>query len=171
MQSHHPNAHRRPAEGHAAKYPEGPSSVSRRGMVDEMKLNAHFAQDEDGMWNAEHSENKKSAAFTYGSTLRQCKARMTEALALHYDIDESEVDLVMSVEYDGETPHLKDLLASISVVKQRQEEATAEWARLRNQTSHALAASGMSVRDIAAILGVSPGRVQQLLKEDEQLAG
>lgn len=139
--------------------------------MEKVKLNAHFSQDEDGMWNAEHHEDDKSAAFTYGSTLRQCKERMIEALSLHYDIEESEVDLVMSVEYGGETPHLKNLLESVSEVRQRQEETAAEWARVRNQASHALAASGMSVRDIAAVLEVSPGRVQQLLKEDEQLAG
>jgi len=123
---------------------------------------AVFTLDNEGYWNAAIHLSAKEGVFTFGRTLRHTQQRLQEALALHLDVAESEAQYVTTL---AGIPGMEDLAARVQQAKGQQEEAAAEWARVSREAAKVLTGAGVSIRDAAAVLGVTGGRVQQLLKE------
>lgn len=123
---------------------------------------ARLEQEKDGRWSVELEEEPR--VHTWGKTVDQALARMREAAALWFQTDEASIDLIPS-------PVLPKA-AGRTVEQARQARVQARSAdRLAIETTKraavALASRGISMRDAAAILGISHQRVHQLLISDE----
>ena len=95
---------------------------------------------------------------TYGRSLRQAEARITEALAVWLDRDPDA--LTITPEWPAE------FVAAATQVSQARQVASAAAQEAGATTAKAakkLERMGLSRRDAADILGISPQRVQQLL--------
>jgi hypothetical protein len=110
-------------------------------------------------------------AHTYAGNLTALNDNIYEVIALVND-DSSDVDRpqVRLHFVDG----TDELLAEAARVGEERDSAEAAILAVQ-QASHAiaarLAAAGYSVRDIAGVLRLTPGRVSQILAEQRSLAG
>lgn len=119
---------------------------------------ARLDREKDGRWTVELEEEPR--VHTWGKTVEQALTRMREAAALWFQTDEDDIELV---------PHLVLPKATGQTVEQaRQAREHARNAdRLAVERTRkaavALTARGISMRDVAAVLGISHQRVHQLL--------
>lgn len=122
---------------------------------------AQLHQEADGRWTVELAEEPR--VHTWGNTVTQALARMREAAAMWFDTDEASIELIPA-------PVLpKTILRTIEQAGQARDQArTADRVAIDKTRKAAveLARRGLSVRDAAAILGISHQRVHQLLAED-----
>jgi predicted RNase H-like HicB family nuclease len=126
---------------------------------DKMKTyTARLERDKDGRWNVELEEEPR--VHTWGKTVDQALARMREAAALWFQTNENQIELV---------PHPmlpKTAGRTVEQARQAREHARDADRHALEQTRKAVAAltnRGISMRDAAAILGISHQRVHQLL--------
>lgn len=101
--------------------------------------------------------------FSQAKRLNRVEATAREAIAMMFDIDESEVG---PIDVQVQTPHeiaslLDELHHSVSVA----EEASAAVARARREAAKLLRDSGFPMRDIGQLLGISHQRVSQILAQ------
>lgn len=111
----------------------------------------------DLRWNAQVRE--VPAALTHGKTIDLCLRRIREALALFVD-DAATAELAPEVHAAGATEKI------VRRARAARERAQAEQERaqaLMREAARRLART-MTVRDVAALLGVSHQRVQQLVE-------
>ena len=116
---------------------------------------------EDGAWLADAPE--LSGAHTFARTLAALDRAVREVIVLAVDLpDEAMGDLSLSWEYrtgntalDEQAAQLRNLRAEADELSARASAGTAAMARQ-------LVERGMSVRDAAVLVGVSPQRVSQL---------
>ena len=116
---------------------------------------------EDGAWLADVAQ--LAGAHTYARTLPALDKAVREVIVLAADLpDEAMSDLSLAWEYhtgddavDEQTARVRQLRAEADQLNARATACTASMARQ-------LVARGMSVRDVATLLGVSPQRVSQL---------
>ena len=119
---------------------------------------ARLAREKDDRWSVELEEEPR--VHTWGKTVEQALARMREAAALWFETAEDEIDLI---------PHpVLPKAADRTVEQARQAREQARNAdRLAvaqtRKAAVALTGRGISMRDAAAILGISHQRVHQLL--------
>ncbi len=119
---------------------------------------ARLERETDGRWTVELEEEPR--VHTWGKTVDQALARMREAAALWFQTDEDQIDLV---------PHPvlpKTTGRTVEQARQARLQARDADRRALEQTRKAAAAltrRGISMRDAAAILGISHQRVHQLL--------
>lgn len=101
--------------------------------------------------------------FSQAKRLSRVEATAREAIAMMRDIDESEVGPIeVQVEPPSEVVGLLDELhRSVSI----SEEAAAVAARARREAAQLLTESGLPMRDIGELLGVSHQRVSQILAQ------
>jgi predicted RNase H-like HicB family nuclease len=119
---------------------------------------ARLERERDGRWTVELEEEPR--VHTWGNTVDQALVRLREAAALWFQTDENEIDLV---------PHPvlpKTTSRSVELARKAREQARDADRLAIEQTRKAAAAlthRGISMRDAAAILGISHQRVHQLL--------
>jgi predicted RNase H-like HicB family nuclease len=129
--------------------------------IKEVKVKTYTARLErgkDGRWTVELEEEPR--VHTWGKTVDQALARVREAAALWFQTDENQIELV---------PHAvlsKTAERIVEQARQAREQARNADRRAVEQAREAAAAltnRGISMRDAAAILGISHQRVHQLL--------
>lgn len=121
---------------------------------------AQLEREADGRWTIKLLEEPR--VHTWGNTVTQALARMREAAAMWFDTDEASIELIPA-------PVLpKSALRIIEQAGQARDQArTADRVAIDKTKKAAveLARRGISMRDAAAILGISHQRVHQLLTE------
>jgi predicted RNase H-like HicB family nuclease len=119
---------------------------------------ARLEQENDGRWSVELEEEPR--VHTWGKTIDQALNRMREAAALWFRTDEALIDLVPR-------PVLPKATASTveQARKAREQARNANRLAIEQTRKAAVALTGrrISMRDAAAILGISHQRVHQLL--------
>jgi predicted RNase H-like HicB family nuclease len=119
---------------------------------------ARLEREKDGRWTVELEEEPR--VHTWGKTVEQALTRMSEAAALWFQIDEDQISLV---------PHPvlpKTTERTVEQARHAREQAKgADRLALEHtrKAAAALTSRGISMRDAAAILGISHQRVHQLL--------
>jgi predicted RNase H-like HicB family nuclease len=122
---------------------------------------ARLEREKDGRWTVELVEEPR--VHTWGKTVDQALSRVREAAALWFQIDEDAIELVPRPVLPKATGK------TIEQARQAREQARLADRAAVEQTRKAaavLADRGWSMRDIAAVLGVSHQRVHQLLVPD-----
>jgi DNA-binding CsgD family transcriptional regulator len=115
---------------------------------------------EHGQWIADVVD--VDGAHTYAGNLPSLDAAVREVIALVQDLpDDAEATLELDWDYSGASDTVR-AAAAVGVLRaQADAHAHALAERTREQIA-LLAAERHSVRDIARLLGISPGRVSQL---------
>ena len=119
---------------------------------------ARLEREKDGRWTVELEEEPR--VHTWGKTVEQALIRVREAAALWFQTDEDDIDLVP----DPVLP--KSAGRTVAQARQARDQARiADRLAVERTRSAAvtLARRGISIRDAAAILGISHQRVHQLL--------
>lgn len=103
-----------------------------------------------------------AGAHTYGRTLAAALRSAREVIALMDDLSDDQVDeILLRVRVEGGD----ELLVRAARLGEERRALRAEEARVQCRTAEvarALVAEGYSVRDVAALTAVTPGRVSQL---------
>ena len=119
---------------------------------------ARLEREKDGRWTVELEEEPR--VHTWGKTVDQALARMREAAALWFQTEEDQIELVPRPVLPKATDK------TVEQARQAREQARSADRLAIEQTrkaAAALASRGISMRDAAAILGISHQRVHQLL--------
>jgi predicted RNase H-like HicB family nuclease len=122
---------------------------------------ARLEREKDGRWSVELEEEPR--VHTWGKTIDQALGRTREAAALWFETDEASIDLIPK-------PVLaKTAMRTVEQARQARDQARHADRLAVEKTQRAaaeLASRGISMRDTAAILGISHQRVHQLLATD-----
>jgi predicted RNase H-like HicB family nuclease len=116
---------------------------------------------EEESWLADVPE--LDGAHTYARTLPALDRAVREVIVLAADLpDEAMTDLALDYDYRTGDPLLDAVTTEIRSLR-AQADALAETATTRTaQAAAALVARGLGVRDVAALLQISPQRVSQI---------
>lgn len=116
----------------------------------------------DGHWLADVPSLE--GAHTYARSLPTLDQAVREVVVLAADLpDEAMPGLVLDYEYHTGDPSLDATAREVRQLRRDAEELAAAAAATRTGRAAAeLVGRGLSVRDVAALLGVSPQRVSQL---------
>jgi predicted RNase H-like HicB family nuclease len=123
---------------------------------------ARLDRERDGRWTIELEEEPR--VHTWGKTVEQALARMREAAALWFRTEEDDIELVPRPVLPKATGR------TVEQARQAREQAKDADRLALEQTRRAaaaLAGRGISMRDAAAILGISHQRVHQLLAPEQ----
>jgi DNA-binding NarL/FixJ family response regulator len=116
---------------------------------------------EDGHWLADAPELE--GAHTYARSLPALDQAVREVVVLAAGLpDEAMPDLVLEYDYHTGDPELDTTAFEVRRLRQQADELAAAATARTSQAAAQLAARGLSVRDIATLLGISPQRVSQL---------
>jgi predicted RNase H-like HicB family nuclease len=119
---------------------------------------ARLEKEVDGRWSVELDEEPR--VHTWGKTIDQALTRIREATALWFQTDEASIELVPRPVLPKATDR------SVQQARKAREQARDADRQAIEQTRKAavdLTGRGISIRDAAAILGISHQRVHQLL--------
>jgi DNA-binding NarL/FixJ family response regulator len=116
---------------------------------------------EDDHWLADVPELQ--GAHTYARNLPTLDQAVREVIVLADDMpDEAMPDLVIEYDYHTGDPELDTTALEVRQLRSEADELAAAAASRTSQAVAKLVARGLSVRDVAALLGISPQRVSQL---------
>lgn len=116
---------------------------------------------EDSYWLADIPELQ--GAHTYARNLPALDQAVREVIVLAADLpDEAMPELVIDYHYHTGDPELDTTAVEVRRLRQQANELAATAAAQTEQAAIRLVARGLSVRDAAALLGISPQRVSQL---------
>jgi DNA-directed RNA polymerase specialized sigma24 family protein len=154
--------HREIARHGALDHATGGSQV-RRGVVDVSTYQVTATRQGDWWSLVAHDVLGREVA-SQSRRLDQADAAIREAIALVLDVDGEEFELQISpdlrhVEVSDDTLEALELRRALAELSDR--------ARRRTPAAVAeLRAAGLTVRDVAQLLGVTPSRVSQIEKQD-----
>ncbi len=116
---------------------------------------------EDGHWLADMPE--LDGAHTYARSLPALDHAIREVVVLAAGLpDEAMSSLALEYDYRTGDPELDITALEVRRLRREADEVAAAATARTSQAAARLAARGLSVRDIAALLGISPQRVSQL---------
>jgi predicted RNase H-like HicB family nuclease len=116
---------------------------------------------EDGQWLADAPELQ--GAHTYARSLPALDQAVREVIVLAADLpDEAMRDLVLEYDYHTGDPELDTTALEVRRLRREAGELAATATARTGQVAAQLVARGLSVRDVAWLLGISPQRVSQL---------
>ena len=116
---------------------------------------------EDGQWLADVPE--LHGAHTYARSLPSLDQAVREVVVLAADLpDEAMPELVLDYDYHTGDPELDATALEVRRLRRQADDLTAAATARTGHAAVQLVARGLSVRDVAALLGVSPQRVSQL---------
>jgi predicted RNase H-like HicB family nuclease len=116
---------------------------------------------EDGQWLADVPELQ--GAHTYARSLPSLDQAVREVVVLAADLpDEAMPELILGYDYHTGDPDLDATALEVRRLRRQADELAATAAARTSQAAAQLVACGLSVRDVAALLGISPQRVSQL---------
>jgi hypothetical protein len=116
---------------------------------------------EDDHWLADVPELQ--GAHTYARNLPTLDQAVREVIVLADDMpDEVMPDLVIEYDYHTGDPELDTTALEVRQLRLEADELAATVVSRTGQAAAKLVARGLSVRDVAALLGISPQRVSQL---------
>lgn len=116
---------------------------------------------EDSHWLADVPELQ--GAHTYARNLPALDQAVREVIVLAADLpDEAMPELLIDYDYHTGDPELDITAVEVRRLRRQVSELTANAAAQTEQAAIRLVARGLSVRDAAALLGISPQRVSQL---------
>jgi predicted RNase H-like HicB family nuclease len=125
---------------------------------------ARLERERDGRWTIELEEEER--VHTWGKTIDQALARIREAAALWYQVDDDQIEIIFH-------PVLpKTMQRNVERSREYREQARNVSRQAVQQTQKAAAVlteSGITMRDAAAILGISYQRVHQLLSQHDPI--
>ena len=115
----------------------------------------------DGRWLADMPELQ--GAHTYARSLPSLDQAVREVVVLAADLpDEAMPELVLDYDYHTGDPELDATALEVRRLRRQADDLAAAAAARTGQVAAQLVARGLSVRDVAALLGISPQRVSQL---------
>ena len=123
---------------------------------------ARLEQEHDGRWSVELEEEPR--VHTWGKTIDQALNRVREAAALWYQTDEASIELVPRPVLPKATDRTVEQARKAREQARDADRLAIEQTR---KAAVALTSRGISMRDAAAILGISHQRVHQLLTRNE----
>jgi predicted RNase H-like HicB family nuclease len=116
---------------------------------------------EESHWLAEVPHLQ--GAHTYARSLATLDQAVREVIVLAADLpDEAMPDLVIDYDFHTGDPELDTTAIQVRRLRRQADELAATAAAETEQAAIRFVASGLSVRDAAALLGISPQRVSQL---------
>jgi predicted RNase H-like HicB family nuclease len=116
---------------------------------------------EDGHWLADVPE--LGGAHTYARSLPALDQAVREVIVLAADLpDEAMPGLVLDYRYDTGDPELDATALEVRRLRRQADELAAAVTARTGEVAAQLVARDLSVRDVAALLGISPQRVSQL---------
>jgi DNA-binding CsgD family transcriptional regulator len=116
---------------------------------------------EDGHWLADVPSLE--GAHTYARSLPALDQAVREVVVLAADLpDEAMSGVALEYEYHTGDARLDATAREVRQLRRQADEMAAAAAARTGQAAAELVARGLSVRDIAALLGISPQRVSQL---------
>jgi DNA-binding CsgD family transcriptional regulator len=116
---------------------------------------------EDGHWLADVPALE--GAHTFARSLPTLDQAVREVVVLAAGLpDEAMPDLVLDYEYHTGDPSLDAAAHEVRQLRRQADEIAAAATARTGRAATELVARGLSVRDVAALLGISPQRVSQL---------
>lgn len=116
---------------------------------------------EDGAWLAEIPG--LAGGHTYARTLAGLDRAVREVIVLAADLsDEAMPDLNLEYSFQTGDPDVDTAAVNVRALRTQAEDLAATATRRTAEAARLLTAHGLSVRDTAVVLGISPQRVSQL---------
>lgn len=116
---------------------------------------------EDGNWLADVPELQGS--HTFARNLPTLDHAVREVIVLASDLPDSAMpELILDYDYHTGDSELDGTASEVRHLRRQADELAATAAARTGQAAVKLVAKGLSVRDVAALLGISPQRVSQL---------
>ena len=116
---------------------------------------------QDGQWLADVPELQ--GAHTYARSLPSLDQAVREVVVLAADLpDQAMPELVLDYDYHTGDPELDATALEVRRLRRQADDLAAAATARTGQVAAQLVARGLSVRDVAALLGISPQRVSQL---------
>src|SRR5436190_22252764 len=116
---------------------------------------------EDGQWLADVPD--LAGAHTYARSLPSVDQAVGGVVVLAADLpDDAMPEVVLDYDYHTGDPELDATALEVRRLRRQADDLAATATARTSQVAVQLVARGLSVRDVAALLGISPQRVSQL---------
>jgi predicted RNase H-like HicB family nuclease len=116
---------------------------------------------EDGAWLADVPELE--GAHTYARTLPALDRAVREVIVMAADRPDEDMPLLrLAYDYRTGDPEVDVTAAEVRTLREQADQLAASATVRTSAAAELLVAHGLSVRDVAAILGISPQRVSQI---------
>ena len=104
--------------------------------------------------------------LTQSTTLADAAGEVRDYLATEHGGEPDDYQVTVTADLDGVEDDVHDTARRMAQIQQESIELAEHWRELAAR----LRAAGLSIRDAATVMGVSPGRVSQLIKAEPPAA-